>query len=95
MYNSYRIVCLDEGSTPSRSTTNLLIMKHLVFNTSKSFPFLISFTALLCAVMTLIEDNPDYTESDILIQKIICGISVVTTVITFVIMWKNRYYQED
>ena len=70
-------------------------MKHLVFNTAKSFPFLISFIVLLCAAMALIEDNPDYTESDILIQKIVCGISVVTTIITFVIMWKSRYYQED
>jgi hypothetical protein len=70
-------------------------MKHLVFNTTRSFPFLISITVLLCAVMVLIEENSDYTDSDRLLQKIICGISVVTTIITFIIMWKSRSYQED
>lgn len=44
--------------------------------------------------MTLVEDNPDYTESDILFQKIICGLSIVATIITFIIMWKSKYYQE-
>lgn len=69
--------------------------KHLVFKVSNAFPFLISITVLLCSGMVLIEDNPDYNDSDILFQKIVFGISIVATIITFIIMWRSRYYQED
>lgn len=69
--------------------------KHLVVKTSSAFPFLISITVLLCSGMVLIENNPDYNDSDILFQKIVFGISIVATIITFIIMWRSRYYQED
>ena len=69
--------------------------KHLIFKTANAFPFVISITVLLCSGMALVDNNPDYTDSDVLIQKIVFGISIIATMVTFIIMWKSRYYQED
>jgi heme/copper-type cytochrome/quinol oxidase subunit 2 len=69
-------------------------MKHLVFNIPKSMPFLITLVVFICSAMYMFtEEHKTGIDDAILTWSFY--ISIPALIVTFIIMWKSRYYDDD
>lgn len=69
-------------------------MRRLLFKTTSGIPFLISSTiTLFSGLYVLTEEHTPGIDDTIITWSFY--ISIITTLISFIIMWKNRYYEED
>ena len=69
-------------------------MKHLTFNIVKGFIFLIFFCiTLFSGLYVFTEEHKPGIDDTILTYSFY--ISIPLTIISFIIMWKSRYYYED
>lgn len=69
-------------------------MKHLVFDTVKSMPFLIALTLFIISAMYMFTEEHEEGVDDTILHWVFY-ISVPAMIITFIIMWKNRRWDED
>lgn len=71
-------------------------MKRLYFKTSYGFYFVISLVVLICTVMYVFtEDHFKFSVIENEIYYCLFYVSIISTPITFLIMWRNRYYDDE
>ena len=69
-------------------------MKRMVFNIPKSMPFLFALVVFICSAMYVFtEEHKPGIDDTILTWSFY--ISIPALIVTFIIMWKSRYYYDD